>query len=165
MDIDSSPRTVMHTRRVSCPSGEWWVAPTTNTDTPMPDFNNPGMDPDEKVLNTRRNILNDEELKFYRPAISGPNTDLWHSAIEAEMDAHQRNHTWDVVNKPTDRKIVDSKSVFKIKHLSDGSVDKYNARLMAKGLIQIQGHDYEEVFVPVGTFRFLAPPRVYRRCE
>jgi hypothetical protein len=106
----------MHTGRVSHPPGEWGVAPTTNTDTPMPDFNNPVMDPDEEVLNTSQNILDDEEPKFYRQAISRPNADLWHSAIEAEMDALRHNHTWDVVDRPTDRKIVDSKWVFKIKH-------------------------------------------------
>jgi hypothetical protein len=65
----------MRTGRVSRPPGEWWVAPTTNTDTPMPDFNNPVMDRDEAVLNTSRNILDDEEPKFYRQAISRPNAD------------------------------------------------------------------------------------------
>jgi hypothetical protein len=55
-----------------------------------------------------------------------------YSAIEAEMDALRHNHTWDVVDRPTDRKIVDSKWVFKIKRLSDGSVNKFKARLVAK---------------------------------
>jgi hypothetical protein len=41
----------------------------------MPDFNNPVMDPDEEVLNISQNILDDEELKCYRIAISGPNAD------------------------------------------------------------------------------------------
>jgi hypothetical protein len=75
----------------------------------MPDFNNPVMYLNEEVLNTSRNILDDEQPKFYRQGISGPNADLWHSAIEAEMDSLRRNHTWDVVDRPTDRKIVDSK--------------------------------------------------------
>jgi hypothetical protein len=55
------------------------------------------------------------------------------------MDTLRHNHTWDVVDRPTNRKIVDSKLVFKIKHLSDGSVDKFKARLVAKGCSQIQG--------------------------
>jgi hypothetical protein len=69
------------------------------------------MDPDDKVLNPSQNILDDEEPKFYRQAISGPNADLWHSAIEAEMDGLRHNHTWDVDDRPTDRQIVDSKWV------------------------------------------------------
>jgi hypothetical protein len=118
----------------------------------MPDFNNPVMDPDEEVLNTSRNILDDEEPKFYRQVISGPNTDLWHSAIEAEMDALRRNHTWDVVDRPTDRTIVDSKWVCKIKPLSDRFVDKFKAQLLAKGFSAIQGQDYDEMFAPVVCF-------------
>jgi hypothetical protein len=81
-------------RKYPTKSNTWLVvgAPTTNTDTHMPDFNNPVMDPDEEGLNTSRNILDDEEPKFYRQAISGPNADLWDSAIQAEMDALRRNH-------------------------------------------------------------------------
>jgi hypothetical protein len=55
------------------------------------------------------------------------------------MDSHRRNHTWDEVDRLCDRKIVDSKWVFKIKRLSDGCVDKFKARLGATGFIQIQG--------------------------
>jgi hypothetical protein len=35
--------------------------------------------------------------------------DLWYSAIEAEMDSLQHNHTGDVVDGPIDRTIKDSK--------------------------------------------------------
>jgi hypothetical protein len=41
--------------------------------------------------------------------ISGPNTDLWKATIEAEMDALWHNYIWDVVDRSTDRKIIDSK--------------------------------------------------------
>jgi hypothetical protein len=158
MDIGSPAKTVIHPGKVSYPPGEWWVAPTTNTDTPMPNFNNPVMDSNEEVLNTSRNILDDKESKFYRQAISGTNADLWHSAIEAEMDALWHNYTWDMVDRPTHRKIVDSKWVFKIKRLSDGSVAKFKARLVAKGFSQIQGQDYDETFAPVVRFNSLRLP-------
>jgi hypothetical protein len=76
MDIDSPAQTVTHTGRASYSPGDWWVASNTNTHTPMPNFNNPVMDPDEVVLNTSQNIVDDEEPKFYRQAISEPNADL-----------------------------------------------------------------------------------------
>jgi hypothetical protein len=85
----------------------------------MPDFNNPVMDADKAVLNTSENILDDEEPKFYPQAINRPEPDVWHSAIEDAMDYLQHKPTWDVVDRPTDRKIVDSKCVFKIKCLDD----------------------------------------------
>jgi hypothetical protein len=68
------------------------------------------------------------------------------------MDALWCDHTWDVVDRPTYRQILDSKWVFKIKHLSDRSVDKFKARLVATGWSQIQGQDYDETFVPVVWF-------------
>jgi hypothetical protein len=152
MDIDSPAQTVTRTGRVSYSPGAWWVALTTNTDTPMPDFTNLVMDPDDEVLNTSQNILDDADPKFYRQATSGPNADLWHSAIEAEMDALRRKHTWDMVDRPTDRRIVDSKWVFNINRLSTGFVDKFKAPLVAKGLSQIQRLDYDETFAPVVCF-------------
>jgi hypothetical protein len=139
MHMDRPAQTIMRTGRVSHHPGEWWVAPITNTDTPIPDFTNPVMDPDQEVLNTSRYISADEEPKCYRQAIRGPNADLWYSAIEAEMDALRRNHTCDVVDRPTDRRIVDSKWVIKLKRISDGSVYKFKARLVATGFSQIQG--------------------------
>jgi hypothetical protein len=65
MDIDILAQTVKCTRRVSHTPGKWWVAPTTNTDTPMLDFNDPVTDPEEDVLNISQNILDDEETKLY----------------------------------------------------------------------------------------------------
>jgi hypothetical protein len=84
------------------------------------------------------------EPNCYRRVIIGPNADLWQSAIEVEIDAIRRNYTCDVVFRPTDRKIVDSKWVFNITHLLDGFIAKFKAQLVAKGLFQIQGWDYDE---------------------
>jgi hypothetical protein len=55
-----------------------------NTDIPMPNIKHLVMDSDEEDLNISRNILDDEELKFYRLMICGRNADL--CAIEAQMD-------------------------------------------------------------------------------
>ena len=41
------------------------------------------------------------------------------------------------------------KYVFKIKYKPDGSIDKYKVRLVAQGLLQQEGIDYNEVFAPV----------------
>jgi hypothetical protein len=137
----------MCTEGVSRPPGAWLVTPTTNPDTPIPDINKAVIDPGEEVLNPSQTIIDDEEPKFYRQAISGSNADLWHSAIAAEMDVLQHNHTWDVIDRPNVRKVVDSKWVFKIRTLFDGPIDKFKAQLVANRLSQIHGHDYDKTFV------------------
>jgi hypothetical protein len=152
MGLGSLAQTVMHTGIVSHTPGEMWVAPISNTETPIPNFNLPVIDPDKEVFNTSRNILDDEEPKFYRQAISGRNADLLHSAIEAEIDTLRRNHSWEIVDRPCDRKIVDSQLVFNIKRLSERSVDKFKPRLVAKRYFQIHEQDYSTIFAPVVHF-------------
>jgi hypothetical protein len=99
----------------------------------MPDFNNQVMEPDAEGLNRSRNIFDDKKAKFYSQAIRGPKADLWYSAMVAKIDALRRNYNLDVVERPTNRKNVDSEKVFKIKCLSEESVDKFKAELLGKG--------------------------------
>ncbi|GFS37954.1 hypothetical protein Acr_00g0054850 [Actinidia rufa] len=62
---------------------------------------------------------------------------LWVSAMKAEMEALQRNRTWDLIALPKGERTVGCKWVFSVKYLADGSVDRYKARLVAKGFTQI----------------------------
>ena len=52
------------------------------------------------------------------------------------MDALEKNKTWDLVELPQGKKLVGCKWVFAVKYKADGSLERYKARLLAKGYTQ-----------------------------
>ena len=73
----------------------------------------------------------------------------WMTAMKEEIDALQQNQTWNLVPKPIDVKPISCKWVYKIKRRPDGSIERYKARLVARGFSQQYGLDYDETFSPV----------------
>jgi hypothetical protein len=51
---------------------------------------------------------------------------------------------------PKHKNPIGCKWIYKLKFKSDGSIDKYKVRLVAKGYSQTQGIDYDETFAPIG---------------
>uniref|UniRef100_A0A2N9GMX8 Reverse transcriptase Ty1/copia-type domain-containing protein n=1 Tax=Fagus sylvatica TaxID=28930 RepID=A0A2N9GMX8_FAGSY len=89
------------------------------------------------------------------PAPSAPSkspTDIRRSTRQAmadELDALHKTHTWDMTTLPPGKSAVGCKWVYKIKTRADGSVERYKARLVARGFTQEYGIDYEETFAPM----------------
>jgi hypothetical protein len=108
-----------------------------------------------KIRNPERfaniSILNAEPESFEEATSSG-NAEQWKQAMDEEIQSLKQNQTWTLVEPPKNQQVIDNRWVYKIKRNEDGSVQKYKARLVARGFRQVAGIDYNETFSPVTKF-------------
>jgi Reverse transcriptase (RNA-dependent DNA polymerase) len=77
------------------------------------------------------------------------NDPKWKSVMLEELEALDKNKTWELVSLPPGKKAVGCKWVFTVKQNPEGRVERYKARLVAKGYSQTYDIDYDETFAPV----------------
>ena len=70
-------------------------------------------------------------------------------AMKDELSMIEKNATWKLVDRLTNKPVIGVKWVFKTKLNLDGTVQKNKARLVAKWYAQKPGIDYNETFAPV----------------
>ena len=62
-----------------------------------------------------------------------PHDPIWKTTMKEEFSSLQKNNTWELVDLPQGRKLVQCKWVFKTMFATDGSPLKYKVILVAKG--------------------------------
>jgi len=76
-----------------------------------------------------------------------PNTyDCWRKVIQCEISTLESNQTWETILLPINKTVLGCNWVLKIKYNVDETIERYKARLEAKGYTQTEGIDYLETF-------------------
>lgn len=85
---------------------------------------NKGVPPDRYMANVVTVL---EEPKDRSQAASGPDKEKWIKAMDEEISSLATNETWELVERPADRDVINCKWIFKIKETTEES-HKYKAR-------------------------------------
>jgi len=112
---------------------------------------------DYKVYNTEESHMKGDPAS-YEEAMRSVYSSKWLEAMKYEMKSMSSNGVWDLEEIPKGAKTVGCKWVYKIKRDSRGNVERFKARLMAKGFTQREGIHYNETFSPVSckdSFRII----------
>jgi len=96
----------------------------------------------------------EEDPKTIKAFLASKEKEKWLSAMNEEIKSLHDNHTWELFKKPPGSRVVSCKWIFKKKEGILGvELDRFKARLVARGFIQKEGIDFNEVFSPVVKHR------------
>ncbi|KAL5713883.1 Beta-galactosidase 8 [Ranunculus cassubicifolius] len=73
----------------------------------------------------------------------------WRQAMADEFTALLKTQTWTLVPPAQHQNVIGCRWIYKLKHKSNGDIERRKARLVAKGYNQQSGIDYTETFSPV----------------
>jgi hypothetical protein len=91
-------------------------------------------------VETRRKIRSPEQTHLALLSTIEPNCfeeankdEFWNKAMDEELDQIEKNDTWELVPRPKNKNVIDTKWVFRNKLNEDGQVTRNKARLVCKG--------------------------------
>ena len=75
--------------------------------------------------------------------------DDWYNAMKEELEQIEKNKTWTLVPRPTDKNVIRAKWLVRNKLDENGEIKRNKARLVCKGYAQEEELDYGETFATV----------------
>ncbi|RVW35834.1 Retrovirus-related Pol polyprotein from transposon TNT 1-94 [Vitis vinifera] len=85
----------------------------------------------------------------FSQAMESDDSSKWMEAMNEELKSMAHNGVWDLIELPNNCKPVGCKWVFKTKRDAKGNIERFKAKLVAKGFTQKEGIDYKDTFSPV----------------
>ena len=86
------------------------------------------------------------EPQSYQEAMESPDVEEWKKAMDSEYNSLIENRVWDIMTRPKECKVVQTRWLYKIKQTSDGRIEHFKARLVTKGYTQSYDLDYYETY-------------------
>jgi hypothetical protein len=93
----------------------------------------------------------DFDPSCYEEASSQP---IWRDSMMDEYQSIMKNDVWDIVPRPKGKFVVNSKWIYKIKHIVNMSMERHKMRSVARGFSQVEGIDYETI-APLARYTFI----------
>lgn len=90
--------------------------------------------------------------RSYKEAVTSRHSSYWKEAISKEVGGLVGLKTWEYVplaSLPPEANIMQCHFIFAVKRKSDGSIEKFKARLVANGNTQKAGVDFDAIFAAV----------------
>jgi hypothetical protein len=84
-----------------------------------------------------------------------PDSQQWMESMQEEVATMHERQVWELVEQPSDKKVIGSTWVYVKKRNTKGEVVRYRSRLVAQGFGQVFGDTYEDVFAPVIDFAII----------
>jgi hypothetical protein len=85
----------------------------------------------------------------YTEAVGTPQAENWLEAMQEGMNSLASKQTWTYVPRPLNCKVIPVRWVYAVKQDVLGQLQRFKARVVAKGFMQIEGIDFFETYAPV----------------
>jgi hypothetical protein len=95
------------------------------------------------------------EPRTFKAAMQTDEAELWKLASQEEISSLHDHNTWELTELPAGHKALGVRWVYKRKEKSDGSTERYKARLVVQGYSQVPFLHFVETFAPVAKFTSL----------
>lgn len=77
-----------------------------------------------------------------------------------ELEALERNETWEITTLPPGRKAIGCRWMYKTKYKADCIIERKKARLVIQGCNQKEGVEYTETYALIAKMSMIRPQLV-----